>query len=374
MARRGNHEGNIRERADGSWEGCIAFDGRRYWARGKTRAEAQRGLAELKRQHAAAELVLPSRVTVAEHLSDWLEANRGNWRPSTAAGYEGIVRNYLEPAFGPRKLQTLTPPDLARQYGRWRDTGVGGRTLAIIHARLHRALREAVLWGLIPRNPADSVEPPRSVARRPKLWTPEASSRFAASLQGDSWDGALGALLLGGGLRLGEAFALRWSEVDFAAGTVRVERTRALIQRQFVEGAPKTYAGTRPVTLPTFAITVLRRWRKVQAERRLACGPAWFGEDRVVTLADGRTPGRWESGERLRKRAEALGLPPLRNHDLRHLSASLALSAGVPLPDVSRRLGHANVSITASIYAHALRADDAHVAAAIETMLATGAR
>ena len=140
-------------------------------------------------------------MTMAEHLQGWLEANQGLWRPSTASGYEGIVRNYLVPAFGHRKLQSLTPSDLARQYGRWRDETVGARTLAIIHARLHRALRQAVLWGLIPRNPADNVEAPRSVYRRPALWTPQQAAAFKASLDGSAWDGVMAVLMLGGGLR-----------------------------------------------------------------------------------------------------------------------------------------------------------------------------
>jgi integrase len=366
VSRKANHEGSVRERDDGSWEASVAFHGRRYYKRAKSRAEAQRALAELKRQHATGELVVPSRMTFGQHFADWMEANRGAWRPSTLAGYEGIGRNYMLPAWGDRKLQTLTPADIAKQYGRWRGAGVGARTLAIIHARLHRALRQAVLWGRISRNPADNVEPPRSTYRRPDLWTPEQASAFVAGLDGETWDGTLGALLVGGGLRLGEAFGLRWTDVDFDAATVRVERTRAMIRRQWTEGAPKTTAGVRVVSLPRFTVDALRRWRRSQAALRLATGRAWEGETRVVTLPSGRTPGRWQSAEFLRRRAAALCLPELRNHDLRHLSASLALGAGIPLVDVSRRLGHANVSITATIYAHALWQDDGHVASAIE--------
>lgn len=365
MSRRGNHEGSVRQRDDGSWEASVAFDGRRYYARRRSQAEARRALGELKQQHASGELVAPSRLTVGEHLANWLEANAGNWRPSTAAGYEGIVRNYLVPVWGNRKLQTLTAADIARQYGRWREAGVGARTLAIIHARLHRALRQAVHWGLIPRNPADAVEPPRSTYRRPQLWTPEQTRQFVGSLDGEDWQSTLAALMLGGGLRLGEAFGLRWEDVDLDRGAVRVERTRTLIRRQFVEGAPKTRAGVRTVALPEFTVRVLRRWKARQAEQRLAGGPGWIGETRVVTLHDGATPGRFQASYWLAVRAQTLGLPAVRNHDLRHLSASLALAAGITLPDVSRRLGHANVSITATIYAHALGADDGHVADAI---------
>lgn len=369
MVRRGNGEGNVRQRPSGTWEASVSFDGRRFYARRNSQAEARRALAELKQQYAAAELVAPSRVTVAQHLAAWMEANAGNWRPSTSAGYEGIVRNYLAPAWGSRKLQSLTAADIAQQYGRWRKAGVGARTLAIIHARLHRALRQAVLWGSIPRNPADSVEPPRSTYRRPELWTVEQTKAFVASLDGADWHGTLAALMLGGGLRLGEAVGLQWADADLDSGVVSVARTRTLLHGRFVEGEPKTVAGNRSVTLPAFSVAALRAWKRVQSAQRLSTGPGWSGESRIVTLPDGTTPSRTQASYRLAARAKAAGLPALRNHDLRHLSASLALSAGVTLPDVSRRLGHANVSVTATIYAHALIRSDAHIAAALARTL-----
>ena len=209
MPRRGNLEGTLRERTDGAWEGAIRVNGVRYWARGKSKREVQQSLRNLRRQHADDEPIAPSRITVEEHLKAWLEAYAGVWRPSTASGYEGIVRNYLVPAFGKKRLQSLSAADIAKQYAKWRQAGVGGRVRAIIHLRLHRALREAVIWGLLPRNPADNVEPPRFKYRRPTLWTPEQAARFAISLVGDSWAEALWALEVGCGLRLGEACALR---------------------------------------------------------------------------------------------------------------------------------------------------------------------
>lgn len=372
--RRGNGEGTVRQRAPHLWEAVVTFDGTRYRRTAATQAEARRQLAELRADHSAGELVRPSKITLAQHLEDWLAANAANWRPSTSAGYALEVRLHLTPALGTRRLQSLTAADLARQYARWRADGVGERTIGILHARLHRALRQAVLWGRIARNPADSIEPPRHTYRRPELWTPEQSATFVASLDGADWSSALFGLLVGGGLRIGEALALTWGEVDLDTGTARIERTRGFVQRRSYEGPTKTQAGQRTIALPGFAVTALRAWRKVQASERLRAGPAWSGADRVVTTDTGATPHASMAAYRLRKRAAALNLPPLRCHDLRHLSASLALSAGVPLVDVSRRLGHSNVAITASVYSHALRANDSHVANAIEQALtsATG--
>jgi integrase len=331
-----------------------------------------RALNEMRAEHAAGELVRPSKLTVGEYLDQWLEANQGRWRPSTASGYAGIVANYLKPGLGAKRLQALTAFDVARAYARWKRDGVGERTLVIIHARLHRAMRQAAQWGLVGRNPVDNVEPPRSTYRRPALWSPEDAARFVGSLDGNSWPGPLFALLLGGGMRFGEACGLRWEDVDLVAATATVGRSRVYVRRTWVEGGPKTAAGVRTVVLPSFAVEVLRAWRRTQAEQRLGAGPDWTGGTRIVTVGAGATPGRWKAGEALKSHARALGLPPLRPHDLRHASASLALSAGVPLPDVSRRLGHANVNITATVYAHAIAKDDRHIAVALERALASG--
>ncbi len=372
MSRQPNGQGSIRQRADGKWEASIRLGGSRHWARGKTRADVQRALNELRRAHAADELRAPSRITVGEHLRDWLDANRGQWRPSTTEGYELVIRKHIVPALGSRRLQSLTPADLAKAYARWRDAGVGQRTLAILHSRLHRALRQAVLWGRIGRNPADSVEPPRSEYRRPTMWTPEEAKVCVGGLDSCTWHGALTALLLGGGLRLGEALGLRWGDIDLSAGTIRIERTRVHLPGRVVEGPPKTGAGVRALTLPPFVLESLRRWRLTQAEERLASGPDWRGEALVFTTADGNGPTRRQARYWLDKHTRTLGLPHMTPHGLRHLSASLALSAGIPIVDVSRHLGHANVAITASTYAHSLRKDDAHIASAIERAMGVG--
>ena len=157
-----------------------------------------------------------------------------------------------------------------------------------------------------------------------------------------------------------------WTDVDLATGRVVIAKSVQRINGEWVTTEPKTRAGMRVITLPAEAVSALRR----QAERRLALGG---GQDAAAQLvfvsADGGPLSQGAADWHMRKECDRLGLPRLTPHGLRHLHASLLLAEGLPLPEVSRRLGHANPSITASVYSHAV-GDDTAAAKAIERALA----
>jgi len=372
MARRGNHEGSIRERDDGVWEVAVAFDGRRFYGRAATQAEARRKLGELRRKHAVGELVPSTRVKLADHLAAWLDTGAAEWKPKTYQEYESVCRVYLNPAMGHLKVQSLTAVHLAGWYARWRkERKVTGGTVLNVHRVLSRALTVAVRWGVVGRNVAKDVEPPRAIRHRPELWSPGDASLFLDSELELRWR-ALWALLVGSGCRIGEALAVRWSDIDRDAGLLSISRSVTFIKGAAVETEPKTQAGVRLVTLPVFALDTLREWRTVQLEERLAAGPAWGGGDLVVTAGGGRRPSSSMCWGAFRKTCRRAGLRQLRIHDLRHLHASMLLAEGLPIPAVSARLGHASPAVTMAVYSHALKGQDATAALAIEAAL--GAR
>ncbi len=173
----------------------------------------------------------------------------------------------------------------------------------------------------------------------------------------DWWGWPFCALLLDTGLRPGEAAALEWSDYDAPRGSLTVGKTLQRIAGAWVIVPPKTSAGRRTLTLGELGKEALRRQRLLTAERRLRVGNRWQESGHIFTGRDGR-PLRPETvSHALRHLCARLGLPPITCHKLRHLSASLALHAGVPLPIISRRLGHSSVAITAGIYSHAVTGD-----------------
>jgi site-specific recombinase XerC len=364
LARRANGDGSIRRKTDGRWEAAVRIAGRRYWLTGKTQSEVRGKLDALKREHHIGTLVPPQRLTLGDFLDQWIEAGKADWRPKTTHGYTVIVNNYWRPELGHVQLQRLTPSMLASCYARWRQ-GRSGGTLLNVHRCLHRALVVAVRWGLVPRNVADAVGPPRAHRRKPQLWSPEQAATFLAATREDRWH-VLWALLLGTGCRLGEAVGLQWQDVDLDAGTVTIQRALVWAGTTPNENEPKTASGTRVLVLPSFVIDALRAWRDKQG----LTAPT----DRIVTQANGKSPAPWVCRNAFQRACRQVGLPPMRRHDCRHLAASLLIANGVALPAVAQRLGHASPAITAAIYSHALKDSDQQAARALQSVLAGNRR
>jgi integrase len=145
--------------------------------------------------------------------------------------------------------------------------------------------------------------------------------------------------------------ALRWRDVDWERGVLRVEMSAQKVAGRWLDGEPKTRASRRQVPLSQLAREALRR----QRELLLARGLPVVGDALVFPAQRGDGyQDRTVVGHALHREAKRLGLYPIRLHDLRHLSASLALEMGAPLPLVSKFLGHASPTTTTGVYTHAL--------------------
>jgi len=196
-------------------------------------------------------------------------------------------------------------------------------------------------------------------ARRPapRAWSPDQLRTFLHGAAGDRLF-PLWRLIAVTGCRRGEVLGLRWSEVDLEGGLITIMRQRAIAGGSVVEGAPKTNAGARTVALDEKTIAVLRSWRRLQSEERLFIGAGWLDTQLVFTHPDGS--GLWPQmvTARFRAQAEALDLPLIGLHGLRHTAASAMIAAGVNPGVVQQRLGHAHVSVTLGLYTHVLPGHD----------------
>jgi len=316
--------------------------------------------------------------TVADLIEQWLTLASPELSPTTARGYRWIVDTYIVPTLGKVPLARLRPAQLDTFYAHLRDGGgANGRSLAPatvrqVHAILRRALGQAVRWGWLAVNPALQATPPR--IRRTEIAAPEPADVLRLIEAADVEDPDLAAFLrtsVTTGARRGELCALRWRDVDLASRTV-------LIAHNLVEGASgslvekdtKTHAARR-IALDTTTAEVLQAHRRRMEERARACGTT-IGESAYVFTrsVDGTEP--WVPNEvtkvfiRLRN---ALGLPSVRLHDLRHFVATRLLAAGVPVRTVSGRLGHANAATTLGVYAHFLEPSDRDAADALGAVL-----
>ncbi len=359
--------GTVTRRRDGSYCATLQLAGRRRFVYGRSPAEVRAKLQALAATVAqTGRLPTPGQRTLNDLLTQWLQT--AALRPKTLAGYQDLLDRHVRPTLGALRLRQLDPSHLASLYAALRQRGLR-REPWRVHRLLHRACAVGVRWGWLASNPAAAVEAPPYQPPRRAAWTLAGVRTFLADTQGHRL-GPLWAFLLTTGCRLGEALALRWSDVNLDQGTVHLQRTGTYLGGRWVEGPPKTRAGERVVHLPPEGVQALRRQRAQQAQWRLRAGATWQAGDYVFTTSQGRPVRGNVAARELREACIRLGLVPQTPHGLRHAHASLLLAQGVALPAVARRLGHAHPGITAAVYAHALPGQDRQVAETLGRVLA----
>jgi integrase len=336
---------------------------RQRWHSGyRSKREAEAALAELIASVNQGAYVHKTRQTLADFLSEWLVTIEPTVRPATHYSYARNLRLHVVPHLGSLPLIGLDPGALNSLYARlltqgrkdYRGGGLSPKSVRYIHTIVHRACKDAVKWGRLPRNPADAADPPRVPSSgRPDMvtWTPTELRAFLAGTSGDRLHAGY-LLLATTGMRRGEALGLRWADLDLAAGRASIRQTVIAIHHEVLFGTPKTAKGRRTVTLDAATVAALRGHRTRQNTERLTMGAGWTNLDLVLTRVDGSPLHPERFSRSFTTRVGQLGLPTIRLHDLRHGWATMALSAGIHPKVVQERLGHANISITMDAYSH----------------------
>lgn len=195
---------------------------------------------------------LPSagKPTLADLARVWLQA--ADVRESTKAYYERALHLYVLPRLGDVRIDRITPELIESLYATLRPAQARK-----VHLVLHRAFAVAVRWRWLPANPCDRVQRPRHRPRKPNLWTVAQVKAFVAAAEAYP----LLVLLVTTGLRLGEALALHWRDVELGGVALQVRESAQWVNRRWVFAEPKTAAGIRTVLLPTLAREALKRLR-----------------------------------------------------------------------------------------------------------------
>jgi len=364
MARRSTGEGSLHHRKDGRWQASLQVDGKRVTRYGLTRSEALAKLDALRQQVSKAGLLPnPRKHTVGELMEAWLASRAQTLKPRTLADYRATIDRYITPALGSLTLEKVTPRRLVALYAHWQEQGKH-RTALRIHRALSMAFALAVRWAWLAASPCDKLDPPRYKPERKDVWTLAEMRRFLDGTR-DHWLSPLWLCAIATGCRLGELLALTWDDVDWNAGTIAIDKSAQMIGGKRVTGTPKTASGNRTISVPPDALAKLRQHKIKQAAQRVALRERWQAGDFVFSSPRGNALRKTTVEAATRRECDRLGLPRQTPHQLRHLHASVLISRGLPVTDVSRRLGHATPAITMAIYAHALGDDDQAAANAI---------
>lgn len=343
----------------------------------ETKKEAEQELAKVLAALATGAHIEPSKQVLSDFLRDeWLPAIRPTIRPTTYSSYETHIERHIIPRIGSLQLQQLTGAQINLLYARLLsepdDKGrlLSPSTVRRVHATLHRALKDAVRWSKIPRNPVDTADPPRAVGfdREMKVWTAKDLKAFLGA-ERESELYPLWLTLATTGMRRGEVLGLTWEDIDLEAGRLRVTKTLIMNGYTTMFSTPKTKKGRRLIALDKATTAALKKLRAKQIRDHLRRGVPWDESQAVFTSAEGEPYHPERVSKLFAKGARNAGLPIIRLHDLRHTYATLALVSGVHPKVVSERLGHANIGITLDCYSHCLPAVSEEAAARVAALV-----
>jgi integrase len=345
------------------YEGFDSFTGKdkyRWHAAGDTRKAAEKLLTDLVKRLHDGDYRAPDRITFGDYLLErWLPTKRAQLRPSTFSSYKNNIELHVLPHLGAIPLQKLQPEDLDTFYAELltdgKRNGAGGglapKTVRIIHGILRKALADAQRKGTVTRNVADLADPPKvrlGGSREMTAWAADELRDFLAANTG---------------MRRGEVLGLTWRNVDLDTARLTVSQQILSVEYEAKVADVKTSHSRRTIDLDPKTVAVLKAWRRLQLERKLATGQR-KDEGFVFTREDGGPihPDFFsQSWERLLKASE---FRRIRLHDLRHTHATILLKAGVPVKVVSERLGHSSPAFTMTVYQHVLPGMQADAAAA----------
>lgn len=350
--RRKKGEGSIIQRANGSYALVVDLgrdpntkERRRRWISGSSRAEVQRRVADLRAEGGGS--IQPRATgTVGSWMDQWIESIEHKLSPTAFVGYRGAWRLHAAAHLESISLEDLDVAHVERMYDALRQDGRSASVVNRVATVMHRAFQVAIRRRMYRKvNPFGLAERPTLRAPETRTLEPAEMARFIEASRGDRY-AALWMLLAMGGLRLGEALALRWSDVDLMKRTLSVSRSFIEVSGRIEVGKTKNKTSRRLVTLGADTVAALNA-RKREAQKEA------HGSDLLFPTTLG-TPLRRSNLRRshFKSICEAAGLWPLRIHDLRHSMTSLALLQGVPAKVVAERLGHSTTRLTLDRYSH----------------------
>jgi integrase len=224
---------------------------------------------------------------------------------------------------------------------------------------LHKALNQALKWGLVTRNVTDLVEKPQPKRKSFTTWSANEINQFLEAVSDHRWY-PIYALAIYTGMRQGEILGLHRDDIDLVNGVIKVRHQISAIRGQgLVITEPKSDKARRLITLPPGAIDILRAHLELVDE----------GPGLVFTTSTGKPNSPRNILRHFKVVIAKTCLPEIRFHDLRHTHATLLLAAGVHPKIVQERLGHSQISLTLDTYSHVIPSMQTEAADQFEAIL-----
>jgi len=318
------------------------------------------------------------RTTINDAIGGWKDNGWEDLSPSTVRRYENMWMKHIHSSIGRQRLATLSPYDVEKYFRRLKADGLAEATVRQIRALMHRACRLARKWsgGVLPNPIADTELPTWALEERVEVRAPSLDEVRALIAMADELDPSFAAVLrlvAATGMRRGEVCALRWTDIDLSAGTVRIGQSVVAAKGGAILKSPKTRASIRTVAIDPDTVSKIKQRQLAQRSLAMACGMTLEPESFVFSSEPGGlTPPHPDvmshtfAAVRTRGKVAA----DVHMHSLRHFHATV-LDPVISEAQKQSRLGWSTVKM-ARHYTDSVPEEDRRAAAHVGKMLSKG--
>lgn len=375
--------GSVRKRGKNSWELSVSLGKgangkyiRKYKnVKAKNKTEAKKLLAKFVNELESGEYIDPTKMTFGEFVEVWREKYAADkYAPKTLEMYNFLLDGHILPAFKHKKLDSFLPMHITDYLksleNTRRDGKEGGLSTSTIQKHynvLSSIFRFAEKNNLIKHNPIKNAEKPTVTYKEGDVYNSDELRQLFMLLnkEKNKQMALMVKMALKTGMRKGELLALQVDDVDFEANTIHVRHSLSYTKKKGYQlKEPKTRGSVRKIAPPRKLMAELKEHITEKKKERIAAAELWEGGKYffVFSTDTGKpffpsVPSNWWN-----RFLDRTGFKKIRFHDLRHTAATDLINRGASVYAISKRLGHAKITTTTSIYAHYLQEADQKIA------------
>ncbi|MGE6833663.1 tyrosine-type recombinase/integrase [Priestia megaterium] len=326
----------------------------------KTKKEAQGAAAKLEQELLSGISIANSNITFDEAFTQWFSNHSKTIKPSTKKSIESKFKKHILPRFGKLKINEITRPYCQQMIN---EIAESIKSVNDIKIQANQVFKYAVKMDIIQKNPLEYVSIPKQKKdlidentheNERNYWKKDEVKRFLSITKEELSlrDYTLFHLLIYTGARKGELLALKWDDINFETGFIRLTKTLFHNEGKFIFQTSKTKESRRLISLDTKTLSLLKKWRVEQIQANLA-NAGINSESKVIFTREDGSPMRLAYlNDKLSALIKRYKLHGVTIHGLRHTHASLLFEAGASIKEVQERLGHSDIQMTMNIYTH----------------------